>query len=373
MLMVDDGLADLVVLDPNEIFIAGRYHSLVPIMKESYENGLKFYYSVAVVHKGNLTSVRSLADLAGTVACFPSVASMGGWVIPISELIRSQAMKIVDCNNHIKSASEFFSGGCAVNILSDKYNPLGDNSQVLCSACGSDLPGQHCTSQDIYAGYQGAFNCLLDKGDIAFMKHSTIKRAIESTESLHTEDEFELLCQDGRRVAMSDFEECNWGTVPSNAIVTTSAKSPEQRSLLQEFLKQITALYGTKPEDPNEFFLFESSPKYGNSYDLLLSDDTQMLVELAISQQNFQKYLVGNIMSHIETLHSCPVATMTLCVTSRSEYLKCLKMRAGFDELESEDIEDILASHTEELTNEDLQQLTEHSPVEDDDNEEEHQ
>ncbi|KAG7172211.1 putative Tigger transposable element-derived protein 1-like 275 [Homarus americanus] len=44
---------------------------------------------------------------------------------------------------------------------------------------------------------------------------------------------------------------------------------------------------------------------------------------------------------------------------------------AGFDELESEDIEDVLASHTEELTSEDLQQLTEHSPVEDIDDEEE--
>ncbi|KAG7174419.1 putative Tigger transposable element-derived protein 1-like 270 [Homarus americanus] len=44
-----------------------------------------------------------------------------------------------------------------------------------------------------------------------------------------------------------------------------------------------------------------------------------------------------------------------------------------FDELESEDIEDGQASHTEELTNEDLQLLTEHSPVEDDDDKEEPQ
>ncbi|KAG7153804.1 putative Tigger transposable element-derived protein 1-like 274 [Homarus americanus] len=48
-----------------------------------------------------------------------------------------------------------------------------------------------------------------------------------------------------------------------------------------------------------------------------------------------------------------------------------LARQAGFDELESEDIEQVLASHTEEFTNEDLQQLTEHSPVEDDDDEEE--
>ncbi|KAG7160148.1 putative Tigger transposable element-derived protein 1-like 228 [Homarus americanus] len=45
-------------------------------------------------------------------------------------------------------------------------------------------------------------------------------------------------------------------------------------------------------------------------------------------------------------------------------------MSAGFDELESEDIEDVLASHAEEFTNEDLQQLTEHSPVEDDNDKE---
>ncbi|KAG7155164.1 putative Tigger transposable element-derived protein 1-like 235 [Homarus americanus] len=46
-----------------------------------------------------------------------------------------------------------------------------------------------------------------------------------------------------------------------------------------------------------------------------------------------------------------------------------LARQAGFDELESEDIEDVLASHTEELTNEDLQLLTALSPVEDEDNE----
>lgn len=48
------------------------------------------------------------------------------------QLIRSGAMKIVDCNNHIKSASAFFGGGCAVNILSDKYNPLGKLIIIFC-------------------------------------------------------------------------------------------------------------------------------------------------------------------------------------------------------------------------------------------------
>ncbi|KAK7015526.1 Ferric iron binding [Halocaridina rubra] len=323
--------ADIVQLDPHEIFIAGRYHSLIPIMKEVYDKSRQYYYSVALIKKGNMSDVSSLEDLEGKVGCFPSVASMGGWILPIAKLIKTGAMKIVDCNNHIKSASEFFSGGCAVNILSDKYNPLGDNNQVLCSACGSDLPGQHCTSQDIYAGYQGALKCLLDKGDIAFVKHSTLDRAVAA----HPEDfkgaveELELLCEDGTHRPLTEYEQCNWGSIPSNAIVTTSAKSLEQRRNIQDFLKELVNMYGKKAEDnPGAFKLFESS-MYGKSHDLLLSDDTEALVDLAVSQQNFQRYLVGNIMNHIQTVRSCPVPQMRLCVTSFAEFSKCLKMRTA--------------------------------------------
>ena len=42
-----------------------------------------------------------------------------------------------------------------------------------------------------------------------------------------------------------------------------------------------------------------------------------------------------------------------------------LATQAGFHELDSENIEQVLASHTEELTNEDLQPLTEQSATED--------
>lgn len=51
------------------------------------------------------------------------------------------------------------------------------------------------------------------------------------------EEDFELICDDGRHAPITDFHRCNWGVVPSNAIVTTSAKSKEQRRVLQEFLK----------------------------------------------------------------------------------------------------------------------------------------
>lgn len=34
-------------------------------------------------------------------------------------------MDIIDCNNHVKSAINFFGPSCAVNSLIDKYNPIG--------------------------------------------------------------------------------------------------------------------------------------------------------------------------------------------------------------------------------------------------------
>lgn len=160
-------------------------------------------------------------------------------MLPIARLIESKAMDIVDCNNYVKTASAFFGGGCAVNILADQHNPLGDNTQKLCSACGSDLPGQHCTSQDRYAGYQGAVHCLMDKGDVAFVKHNTVPHVISqySDTLAYTENDFELLCLDGSRAKITDYLSCNWGKVPGDAIVTSSAKTNENRVLLQEFLK----------------------------------------------------------------------------------------------------------------------------------------
>lgn len=44
-----------------------------------------------------------------------------------------------------------------------------------------------------------------------------------------TEDQFELICRDGTRRPVKESEECNWGRVPADAIVTSSAASVEQR------------------------------------------------------------------------------------------------------------------------------------------------
>lgn len=89
-------------------------------------------------------------------------------------------MEIYDCNNHVKSAIKYFGPSCAVNSLINKYNPIGDNSDKLCQICGGEVAGEKCTPSDPYFGYEGAFKCLIEKGDIAFLKHSTIQEVLKN-------------------------------------------------------------------------------------------------------------------------------------------------------------------------------------------------
>lgn len=81
--LIDSEKAHLMSLDAGEVFIAGRYHSLVPIMQESFEGGFINYYAVAVVKKDTLHDVNSIRDLRGKKACFSEVGSQAGWTIPI--------------------------------------------------------------------------------------------------------------------------------------------------------------------------------------------------------------------------------------------------------------------------------------------------
>jgi len=261
-------------------------------------------------------------------------------------------MERVDCNNHVKSVLEFFGPSCAVNSLSDKYNPLGDNSHKLCEVCGSEIPGIRCTSNDPYAGYQGALQCVMDKGDVAFLKHSAIREYFDnlafmsnpsynensspgyndnnnpsdfpffsgqttsttqrpfqfpfdnsnnqfnssSIDSFRARNNFgdepvvvfkpqgprsynefkqnyELLCDDGSRRDIDDWQNCNWGQLPPHAIVTSSAKPAPLRARYQQYLQNVINQFGkqevsSQQLNPN-FRLFESIPRYGNRSNLL--------------------------------------------------------------------------------------------------------
>ncbi|XP_046819828.1 melanotransferrin isoform X1 [Vespa crabro] len=276
MSMLDQEQAEMTTLDAGEVFIAGRYHSLVPIMQEMYENGVSYQYTVAVVKKGSLPDVQALENLRGKKACFAGVGTLASWIIPIHTLMKQGGMEIIDCNNHVKSTIKYFGPSCAVNSLIDKYNPLGDNSDQLCKLCIGKAPTDKCTNADPYAGYEGAFRCLVNAGEIAFLVHTTVQEMTSSTFEFNniTKDQFELLCKDGTRKSVNEYKNCNWGTVPSRAIVTSSATKIEIRRLYQKFLVKavkilnrkhnFTDIYNNRFDNRQDDF--ENRPGYEDRY-----------------------------------------------------------------------------------------------------------
>ncbi|XP_020296181.1 melanotransferrin [Pseudomyrmex gracilis] len=258
MVMLDQEKAQITTLDPGEVFIAGRYHSLVPIMQEIYDNGLNIQYAVAVVKKSTLPDVQTLYDLRGKKACFAGVGTLAGWIIPINTLMRYGGLEIIDCNNHVKSTIKFFGPSCAVNSLIDKYNPLGDNSDQLCRLCIGRIPGGKCTNQDPYSGYEGAFRCLVEAGEIAFLVHTTVQEMTSTTFDFSSvkKEQFELLCKDGTRRSVDEYTICNWGSVPSHAIVTSSATSFKIRQMYQRFLEKAVRILHKNKNDTANFNRF---------------------------------------------------------------------------------------------------------------------
>lgn len=51
-------------------------------------------------------------------------------------------------------------------------------------------------------------------------------------------EHFKLLCKDGTHRSVDEYRSCNWGTVPSRAVVTSSATKFEIRRLYQKFLEK---------------------------------------------------------------------------------------------------------------------------------------
>ena len=81
--LIDAEKAHMMSLDAGEVFTAGRYNSLVPIMQEAFDGGFTNYYAVAVVKVGTIPEVTSIRDLRGKQACFSEVGSQAGWNIPM--------------------------------------------------------------------------------------------------------------------------------------------------------------------------------------------------------------------------------------------------------------------------------------------------
>lgn len=96
--LIDSERCHMMSLDAGNVFMAGRYNSLIPIMQESFDGGFVNYYAVAVVKKDTLPDVTSIRDLRGKKACFSEVGSQAGWTIPIHAVSENISLTFVPFN-----------------------------------------------------------------------------------------------------------------------------------------------------------------------------------------------------------------------------------------------------------------------------------
>ncbi|XP_018410833.1 PREDICTED: saxiphilin-like [Nanorana parkeri] len=269
------GEADAVTLDVQYMYMA-LMCGLLPAVEE-YPNKDDFHpcqipgstikdfgtkRAVALVKKSNKDIKWN--NLKGKKSCHTHVGDIPGWVIPAG-LISNQ-------NDNIDIES-FFGESCA---------PGSDTNSKLCKLCIGDpenpKASTRCSLSDkeAYYGNEGAFRCLVEKGDVAFVPHTVVfantdgKNPAEWAKDLKSED-FEILCLDGSRAPVTNYRGCNLSGLPPRAIVTRE----ESVSDVVRILINQQSLYGRNGFEKDMFQMFSSA----KGQNLLFNDETQCLIE----------------------------------------------------------------------------------------------
>lgn len=308
------GTADAITLDGGQIYLAEKC-GLVAVMSEYYNKNnhgacdrvanaanLPSYYAVAVVKDSSLTWEK----LKGKKSCHTAIGRTAGWNVPIGTLVKEGKIKACDIYN-----SSYFSASCAPGA--DTSNPR------LCSLCiGKKTPTG--TPQDVcvantnerYFSYSGAFRCLVDVGDVAFVKHTTVPENTDGNGKLDwnrnlTSGNYHLLCPNNKVVSIDKYMDCHLAKVPAHAVVTR----PDKRTEVVELLKKEQSKHGLNGSEKTKFEMF-SSAKHGK--DLVFKDSTQCLIEIPKSMQSGQSFLDNDYVTSVEALNKCkPPALLNIC------------------------------------------------------------
>ncbi|XP_014646858.1 PREDICTED: lactotransferrin [Ceratotherium simum simum] len=290
--LVMKGEADALSLDGGYIYIAGKC-GLVPVLAENQSKWGDYcvhrpaegYLAVAVVRKSDADITwNSVRDKK---SCHTAVDRTAGWNIPMGLLFNQRRSCRFD---------EYFSQSCA---------PGSDPASSLCALCiGNDRGEDKCVpnSNERYYGYTGAFRCLAEKaGDVAFVKDVTVLQNTNGNSpepwarDLKLED-FELLCLDGTRKAVTKAEDCHLARAPNHAVVSRNDKAKH----VEEVLLRQQKLFGRNGQDcPGKFCLFQSETK-----NLLFNDNTECLAELQ-GKTTYEQYLGSNYVTAVANLRQC--------------------------------------------------------------------
>uniref|UniRef100_A0A3Q3DK50 Serotransferrin n=1 Tax=Hippocampus comes TaxID=109280 RepID=A0A3Q3DK50_HIPCM len=284
---------DAVSLDATHVFIAGKC-GLVPVVTEYYAEVLPSIVGVAVSKR----SSRSIAmgNLAGRRSCHGHMYSPAGWLLPHAHtLSRELNSSSATCDPN-QVYSDVFWKGC-----------LPGSEGNLCKVClggTGEATTKRCTDNhnERYYGNMGALRCLVgdpggkNYGDIAFLEQHNLKDNILSLASSGwaegwASSDFELLCGDGRRAPLSEWEGCNLGVIPPNTVMTR----PVLTGRVHDFLMK------SQVSMHSQFKLFESQ-HYGES-DLLFKDATRCFVRT--SHMDCRAILGEEFYNRVEAAFNC--------------------------------------------------------------------
>ncbi|XP_063000133.1 serotransferrin-1-like [Elgaria multicarinata webbii] len=329
--LIKNNEADAVTLDATHAFFAETC-ALVPVAAECYteecaptkrEEGaenqppvataLPLLYAVALVKKA--AKHISLYNLAGRRSCHSHAYSPGGWLLLSQYTVGALENGTTYCN--LSSAyQDYFWKGCM---------PGADGN--LCKVCigQEEMEGEKGSSRcaanhnERYYGNLGALRCLSGDpsgrsfGDVAFLEHHNLLQNIKHLDSSgwvtgSVPGDFELLCLDGSRAAVSDWRACNLGHVPPNVVVTRPVTVAKVHDFLMKSQEASVA---------STFQLFQSQ-KYGES-DLLFKDATQ---HLSPASHLGYKAIVGETFLQLaESVFSCtPAGILDFCKQDSCAY-----------------------------------------------------
>ncbi|XP_069474718.1 melanotransferrin [Ambystoma mexicanum] len=317
MKMIQDQEADAVTLGGQDIYLAGKTYGLIPAAGEKYSDtdNVNSYYAVAVVKKSSQNSF-TVNELKGKRSCHTGYGRTAGWNITVGILTKMGVIRPKDCN-YAKAVGEFFSQSCVPGAKQNGF------PSALCGLCKEGPNKCENNDKEIYSGYTGAFRCLVEApGDVAFVKHSTV---FENTNGNNTSSwasklnatDFQLLCLNGARAEVHQFESCNWGLVPARAVMVR----PDTNIHAVSGLLQKAGDYFTTVSTVNRTFSMFESSSFGGK-DLIFKDATEKIVTVA-EKDTYKEWLGKGYLDSLEGMQcttsgtgGLPVSVVLLLMSS---------------------------------------------------------
>ncbi|TRY93686.1 hypothetical protein DNTS_029396 [Danionella cerebrum] len=290
MKSIKTGEMDAVTVDGEHVYLGGLVnYKLRPIIAEKYKEG--GCYAVAVVKSDSDFSIK---DLKGKTSCHSCFQSAEGWNLPIGNLVKSGILPF-ESDRLVKAVSQFFSHGCVPGISKNTY-------PELCKSCQGDCT---CSRNEQCSGSEGAFRCMMNNNcQVAFMCHKEIPA--------NDKQNVKLLCMDGSRRSVDDYENCHFGKEPGRAVIS---RMDADSNHIYEVLQKIPA--------SDKF----SSQAYGGK-DLIFSDSAFDLMKLPKNMDSFL-YLKGDYFETLAALRGGkledPASDRKIqwCTVGHAEQQKC--------------------------------------------------